>query len=186
MGSKPLKWRSFHPLTFSGFIHKRPGYKVSPSGLWPFSAVGPGTLETGPNRVFALKTLPSYGKRVTWVHLARPARRDCSILTPWSPKNGRNVHQRLGRSGRVTLAMIWWASAHHAVLLGGPTNQPTNKPTNERTDKAFLGVGRFLNVVGFRLQSCLFSSSNLESLNQKTSFKHYYCFTHSTRGASIT
>ena len=62
----------------------------------------------------------------------------------------------------------------------------TNQRTNERTDKAFLGVGRFLNVVGFRLQSCLFSSSNLESLNQKTSFKHYYCFTHSTRGASIT
>ena len=36
---------------------------------------GPGTPETGPNRVFALKTPPSYGKRVAWVHPAWPSHR---------------------------------------------------------------------------------------------------------------
>ena len=59
---------------------------------------GPGTPETGPNRVFALKTPPSYVKRVSWVHPAWPARRSfwvCiksgrPILAPQGPKNGQN------------------------------------------------------------------------------------------------
>ena len=43
----------------------------------PFSKTcfGPGAPETGPNGVFALKPPQSYGKRVAWVHPARPARR---------------------------------------------------------------------------------------------------------------
>ena len=40
--------------------------------FWPFpkTRFGPGTSETGPNRVFAAETQQLYGKRVTWVHLA--------------------------------------------------------------------------------------------------------------------
>ena len=34
-----------------------------------------GTPKTGPNRVYALETQQSYGKRVTWVHSAQPASR---------------------------------------------------------------------------------------------------------------
>merc|ERR1712218_194449 len=41
------------------------------------AVVGPGTPETGPNRVFSFLTQQLYGKRVTWVHPARPAR--CSF-----------------------------------------------------------------------------------------------------------
>ena len=38
--------------------------------FWPFpkTRFGPGTPETGPNRVFAAETQQLYGKRVTWVH----------------------------------------------------------------------------------------------------------------------
>ena len=58
-------------------IHKGPGSAVSPSGLRPFpkTRFGPGTPETGPNCVFAQETQQSYGKRVTWVHSARPVHR---------------------------------------------------------------------------------------------------------------
>ena len=35
----PPKFASFYPLEFSGLIHKRPGYGLSPSGRRPFSAV---------------------------------------------------------------------------------------------------------------------------------------------------
>merc|ERR1712020_739203 len=47
--------------------------------FWPFpkTRFGPGTPETGPNRVFSFLTQQLYGKRVTWVHPARPAR--CSF-----------------------------------------------------------------------------------------------------------
>ena len=65
-----------YPLEFSGLIHKRPGYDLSPSGLRQFSAVSqnafrPGDPETGPNRIFTHETPQSYGKRVTWAWLAR-------------------------------------------------------------------------------------------------------------------
>ena len=57
------------PSGFSGFLHKRPGRVVSPSGLRRFLAV------SGPNRVFASKTQQLYEKRVTWVHSAQPLHR---------------------------------------------------------------------------------------------------------------
>ena len=72
------KFQSFHPLEISGLIHKCPGYGLSPSGIRPLFTVlwnvfRPGGPRTSPNRVFALKTPQSYGKRVTWVHSAQPA-----------------------------------------------------------------------------------------------------------------
>ena len=42
---------------------------------FPKTLFGPGTPETGPNRVFASKTQQSCGKRVTWMHSARPVHR---------------------------------------------------------------------------------------------------------------
>ena len=47
----------FDPLGFLRFVHKRPGDAVSPSGLWPFSAVSrnafrPGEPRNGPESRF--------------------------------------------------------------------------------------------------------------------------------------
>ena len=42
---------------------------------FPVTRFGPWAPETGPNGVFAHETPQSYGKRVAWVHPARPARR---------------------------------------------------------------------------------------------------------------
>ena len=52
-------------------------YLVADGRFWPFpeTRFGPWAPETGPNGVFALKPPQSYGKRVAWVHPARPARR---------------------------------------------------------------------------------------------------------------
>merc|ERR1711911_313654 len=59
-GSKPTEFRSFYPLGFLRFVHKRPGNAVSPSGLWPFSAVSrnafrPGEPRNGPESHFFFK-----------------------------------------------------------------------------------------------------------------------------------
>ena len=58
-GSKPTKFWLFYPVEFSGFMHKRPGNGVSPSGLWPFSAFSqnafrPGDPPNGPESRFLL------------------------------------------------------------------------------------------------------------------------------------
>merc|ERR1712155_235908 len=59
-GSKPTEFRSFDPLGFLRFVHKRPGNAVSPSGLLPFSAVSrnafrPEEPRNGPEPCFFFK-----------------------------------------------------------------------------------------------------------------------------------
>merc|ERR1711911_202837 len=59
-GSKPTEFRSFDPLGFLRFVHKWPGDAVSPSGLWPFSAVSrnafrPEEPRNGPESRFFFK-----------------------------------------------------------------------------------------------------------------------------------
>merc|ERR1711911_426504 len=56
-GSKPPKLASFYLMEFSGLIHKRPGYGLSPSGRRPFLAVSrdafwPGDPRNGPKSWF--------------------------------------------------------------------------------------------------------------------------------------
>ena len=58
--SKPTEFRSFDPLGFLSFVHKRPSNAVSPSVLWPFSAVSrnafrPGEPRNGPESRFFFK-----------------------------------------------------------------------------------------------------------------------------------
>ena len=46
---------------------------------FPKTRFAPETPETGPNRVFAQETQQLYGKRVIWVHSARPAQRSLCV-----------------------------------------------------------------------------------------------------------
>ena len=82
---RPQSHRNFGRFTsFSGFLHKRAGSSVSPSALQWFSV---GDLKTGPNRDFVSKTQQLYGKRVTWVHSARPEHRSF-----WVSRQKWNLH----------------------------------------------------------------------------------------------
>ena len=57
----PKQPRSFHPLEFSGFLHKRPRSIVSPSGLRPISAVCQNAFQPNFNYNYNLGALVSAG-----------------------------------------------------------------------------------------------------------------------------
>ena len=95
----PKQPRSFHPLEFSGFLHKRPRSIVSPSGLRPILAVSqnafrPGDPRNGPKSRFCFKDPTIIWENgnlgaLVWALFLLGERQ--KVIFPFRPpKNGRN------------------------------------------------------------------------------------------------
>ena len=128
---------------------------------FPKTRFGPGTPETGPNRVFAAETQQLYGKRVTWVHSGRPARRSFWVrCKKWNlhfgplgpekrPKRPDSGHRREKPNRRLRRHRNFARST------------PWNRPGTNIYDKSYLVQKKLINFMKEENHIILWSSSIL-------------------------
>ena len=111
-----MEFRSFDPLGFLRFVHKRPGNAVSPSGLCPFLAVSrnafrPGEPRNGPESRFFFKDPIFIWEKGTLGALSLPGASLLlgeipKVVVPFGPPGARKTPEmaRFGRAaGKIEL-----------------------------------------------------------------------------------